>query len=1157
MTARPFFKTAINDLEAAFDRQRTDLKFLQELIDELSYRSTERAGRLKSRAVQALGTLPKPSQSGPDIKQPKPPHTVEPVTPPASAQVAAAASIRADPKPMPQISNAPNAVLSAWTALEVLSPPSFQRPEALAGGDKRAVARLDTGRLPWEGKGEKARPNTRLYYQIVLGTVDLAAAVTRLMSVFADTRPEYPTARGEAVLAVIMVDREGRPLMEPTSPISSFGWGVPKALSGDLNALGAWHVAEKPLVEGLFKFINHVDDRGDPRPLDANLIHAAYDWLVESLGLPADLVKPPSFAIRTYEYFKNSEPPEGLLLNSFFLKDLAAASDQFRRNAATDNLKRYLGVVQPTARRDLLHDKVASASAVRPALFSPGRWPGPGRHPLVLLQQAAVNLAIGELRQSGILAVNGPPGTGKTTLLRDIVAALVTERARVMASFNDPADAFTHSGEKLRAGNAWLHLYKLDKRLRGFEMLVASSNNKAVENVSAELPGLSAIADDAEGLRYFTSLSDVLRDRETWGLVAAVLGNAANQARFRQIFWWHNDVGLSTYLAAAAGTPQVFEVTDPVTATTTTRPPRIVTEAQAPRDHDEALRRWRQAREVFKKALNRSEAALQELDAIRVQSERLPAFSATEAQARSRFQVATANTEDANVLSRNADQALLMAQASRDAAVSAWQQHGNSRPGFFARLFRTARFQAWHQISQEKQTSVRQATEAAEQTSVMAAEAKKQLEQARSVRTNAEREALFAAKQMDEAVRSVEAARERLGAHFIDQSFFDREHAERHRVAPWLDAATHRLRDEVFVAAMGLHKAFIDAAAKPLRHNIGALLKDFSGRTLSGAEKEALLPDLWTSLFLVVPVVSTTFASVDRMLGKLPPEALGWLLIDEAGQALPQAAVGAVMRTQRAVVVGDPIQIEPVVVLPDTLTDTICRRFGVDPDRFNAPAASVQTLADAATPYVAEFAGRQGSRTVGVPLLVHRRCAEPMFGISNAVAYERLMVNAKAPGTSTIRDLIGPSRWFDVQGAAEEKWCPQEGRLVITMLQQMASAGINPNLYIVTPFVVVQDNLRKMIHDSGVLNGWTDNPRAWTNERVGTVHVVQGREAEAVIFVLGAPAPQQTGARGWAGGRPNLLNVAVTRAKEALYVVGNRSLWREAGLFRELDARLP
>ena len=134
-----------------------------------------------------------------------------------------------------------------------------------------------------------------------------------------------------------------------------------------------------------------------------------------------------------------------------------------------------------------------------------------------------------------------------------------------------------------------------------------------------------------------------------------------------------------------------------------------------------------------------------------------------------------------------------------------------------------------------------------------------------------------------------------------------------------------RLRDEVFISAIAVHRAFIDAAAKPLRHNLGALMNVFTTRTpCRGPEKQALLLDLWASLFLVVPLVSTTFASVNRMLGKLPLESLGWLFVDKAGQALPQAAVGAIMRTRRAVIVGDPVQIEPVAVLPDTLTQAMC-----------------------------------------------------------------------------------------------------------------------------------------------------------------------------------------------------------------------------------------
>ena len=84
-----------------------------------------------------------------------------------------------------------------------------------------------------------------------------------------------------------------------------------------------------------------------------------------------------------------------------------------------------------------------------------------------------------------------------------------------------------------------------------------------------------------------------------------------------------------------------------------------------------------------------------------------------------------------------------------------------------------------------------------------------------------------------------------------------------------------------------------------------------------------------------------------------------------------------------------------------------------------------------------------------------------------------------------------------------------------------------------------------------------DDQNAWLRDRVGTVHTFQGKEAEAVMLILGAPLASHSGARGWAGGRPNILNVAVTRAQCVLYVIGNRQLWRRHGVFGVLDKHLP
>ena len=82
--------------------------------------------------------------------------------------------------------------------------------------------------------------------------------------------------------------------------------------------------------------------------------------------------------------------------------------------------------------------------------------------------------------------------------------------------------------------------------LTGFEMVVVSNNNSAVENISKELPQTKAVGDEFDSLDYLKSVAQKLaakhddennvyslnEDEDCWGLVAAALGNYDNRKSF-------------------------------------------------------------------------------------------------------------------------------------------------------------------------------------------------------------------------------------------------------------------------------------------------------------------------------------------------------------------------------------------------------------------------------------------------------------------------------------------------------------------------------------------------------------------------------------------------------------------------------------------------
>ncbi|MQY39570.1 hypothetical protein SRB17_75970 [Streptomyces sp. RB17] len=65
--------------------------------------------------------------------------------------------------------------------------------------------------------------------------------------------------------------------------------------------------------------------------------------------------------------------------------------------------------------------------------------------------------------------------------------------------------------------------------------------------------------------------------------------------------------------------------------------------------------------------------------------------------------------------------------------------------------------------------------------------------------------------------------------------------------------------------------------------------------------------------------------------------------------------------------------------------------------------------------------------------------------------------------------------------------------------------------------------------------------------RVGTVHTFQSGERDVMVFSLVAGAGMHDCAIGWVHRQLNLWNVAITRARSHLIVVGDMNLWRRWG----------
>lgn len=1035
------------------------------------------------------------------------------------------------------------AIIEYWRAVELFAPQPL--PKLRDVGAQVCVVD-DSGLLPWDRRhpmrGQRILRDKQAWRHVVY------CGVYSLDGAFTDVRRRFP-ARGEqeqelaerpqagssALVAFVVAD-DGRPVLGSVQ-LASCAWAISSALKEGLDsvATGAFENVAYDFRTEWEEMV--AADEQDERaaelereghlvgaPIDADGLQACMELAADVLALgelgnrdtlrSAQEIRIVSRVVSEREAY---EPGDREFLNSFYASDLGKVRLAVEKGAHGLALREYLtraDELDPDRRIDVERELSHVRRAVGVRKMPLGRWPSAPSSSPGLGQQLALNTILAGAGQR-LFAVNGPPGTGKTVMLRDLIAAVVVERARRLADLEHPREAF---GSSLSWPRADRRVYPLKQEYAGFELVLACATNAAAENVTREIPAVEAI-DSCwhEQVDYFADVATKMltaprsaTERPAWAMVAGVLGSRAKNKTFVSRFWWE---GLQETWPTSESQPW----------------------AQAVADFQDALSRVQE--------LQDQRAAYGDLFEQREDAEAQQACtSALAAQVRARlpeFEQELHRRQQATQLASDACQ-----QSERQRA-----QHRQTRPGLWRRLF-TAATKDWRAQDERIAQEIAHAKAREIQTRAEAGRLAKELAELSEEIERNEQEAAAAEANVHALHDQITQAGRSWAKSFPDVVFPDEQWQQpqrrksRERQAPWSDEALNCARTELFLAALTLHRAFIAGARKQMRATLRSASELISGQ--AGEVSLRAAKAAWQALFVAVPLVSTTFASFSYLFRHVDKETLGWLLVDEAGQANPQAAVGALWRAKRAVIVGDPMQLEPIVQLPRSIENRLREHHGVGIAALPQDT-SVQRLAD----QVAAVGTYRGACElderiwVGVPLNVHRRCEEPMFQIVNEIAYEGQMINC-TPAREATR--LPESHWVDVPSVSSHgNWLPAEGDALDHLLEELGRdlydyrprfAGV----FAITPFKDVARQIAK-------------RAKSYEGLTAGTVHVAQGREADVVILVLGGN-PHFPGARAWAAEKPNLLNVAVSRARRRLYVIGDHAAWSKLPYFRALASNL-
>ncbi len=266
------------------------------------------------------------------------------------------------------------------------------------------------------------------------------------------------------------------------------------------------------------------------------------------------------------------------------------------------------------------------------------------------------------------------------------------------------------------------------------------------------------------------------------------------------------------------------------------------------------------------------------------------------------------------------------------------------------------------------------------------------------------------------------------------------------------------------------------------------------------------------NLFLdIFPVIISTNLSC-TYLGPTS-QNFDMVMMDEAGQCNIVNSLIPIARGKQLLLIGDPQQLKPVILLDKSINNKLKKKYSIS-DEYDYVENSIYT-----TFTKVDVVNKE------TLLRFHYRCNEKIINFSNQKYYHNKLIVRNKSKVEAPLEFIDTSESDTNDNSFVKNTSEVEARSICEYIKN------NPDekIAVITPFTHQKDCIEYYLEANKI----TDVP-------VGTVHSFQGDQKDIIIFSTAISNTTLPQTYAWLKNNRELINVAVSRAKNKLVILGNK-----------------